>query len=217
MPQIVLRPIGAGDLAQWTRLNAATNWEAVLNPDGALVFTVLAGRRDLYRFEPLPADAATVNSVAVFSRCLGDGVGTMRSTVRASGLDATGSSFAPPPDNGEEFSHVFTVAPGGGPWSVALTNAVQAGPESVVPADPLDPLVLGQTWLFVDYETSPPLSEPAAPPTEIELPSSVAKVVPLPSDRDTVLTLPRDTVVELPESTPIDVILPSTRETVLDG
>ena len=57
MPSAILRPTGAGSLTEWTVIAAATNWEAVGAASIGWVSATIAGTRDRYTFEDLPADA----------------------------------------------------------------------------------------------------------------------------------------------------------------
>jgi hypothetical protein len=69
MPSVILRPDGAGDLAQWTSLATGNNWEDTNDAnDITMVEADIVGQQDLHTIDPLGVSGVTINSVSLFCR-----------------------------------------------------------------------------------------------------------------------------------------------------
>jgi hypothetical protein len=154
MPIAVLRPTGAGSLAEWTP-SAGTNWEAAAASGGADVSASAAGTRDRYTLDNLPADASSVTSVTAWARAAGDNLGgafSMRLVLDLGGTESLGDAFFPLDGGYTPFSHAFPTAPGALAWTVARVNALELG-QDVIDTTP-DLFLVDAVWLVVDYVTT---------------------------------------------------------------
>ncbi len=164
MPVVTLRPTGAGAFTEWTP-SAGTNWEAAAAHGGANVAASVAGTRDRYVMDNLPAEAAGVTSVTAWASAAGDNLGgafSMRLVIGLGGTESNGDAFFPLDGGYTSFDHAFATAPGALAWTVARVNALELGADVVDTTS--DTFSVDAVWLLVDYTTS------AAAPTRNTLP-----------------------------------------------
>jgi len=189
MPTAVLVPNGVGDSAQWYSSGTYTTWEAVADSkDLTFSATVTAGDKNLHTFVNLPGTALTVTRVDVYFRGLaaaGDVFGAQaRSIWKLGGVTLNGATWSATSLGDFETVHDDSVLrPGGGGWTVADVNNLQAGYEAVTVDHDNDELHLSRLWLLVTYTegaaeqpvaaASVTLTREAACDTEIGRPCAV--------------------------------------------
>jgi len=133
------RPSGAGSTTQWTRSGSSgANWdrvdEAVHDGDSTYVYTSTAGNRDLYALQD-NTQTGTINAVTVSavgravwsSSCDPNCNGGLKlriggSATGESAVKYVGTSY-------ETISNTWTTKPGGGAWTDADVDGLQAGIE----------------------------------------------------------------------------------------
>lgn len=125
-----LVPSGPGSSTQFTKVGAATNWQAVseIPPDQtSFVFDSTSGHKDMYTLTQLTR-VGTVHGVQISSYAMKDAAGAVSvSHVANDGnTDMAGTAFSP----GTSYSFCstpFDQSPSGTPWTYTTVNSMQAG------------------------------------------------------------------------------------------
>ncbi|MBN2462627.1 MAG: PKD domain-containing protein [Dehalococcoidia bacterium] len=156
-----LIPNAAGSSTQLSRVGAASNWQACTSDDGdtSYVYTTNNNyRTDLYNLSDVSL-AGTINSVTVYIRARANANPTQtcaRTAIRTGTTDYFGPEVTLTTSYAVS-STTYTTNPGGGNWTWAQINALQAGARIRRPAGRNTQSRVTQVWVVVDY--TPPLPD----------------------------------------------------------
>jgi len=133
VPAFTLRPNGQGTFSDWTLGAGASKPSAASDQnDGTFVFDPATGGTESYTLDNLPATAGAISGALTYhirgNKALGGVDNGTHGFLRLSGAHVT-SAFATsfPVGSIDEQTIVFTLPPGGGPWTPAKVNALEIG------------------------------------------------------------------------------------------
>jgi PKD repeat protein len=150
-----LIPNAAGSSTQLSRSGAASNWEACISDDGDTSYVYTTNRNwrtDLYNLSDVSL-AGTINSVTVYIRARANANPTQASAQTAirTGTTTYYGAMVTLTTSYAVHSTTYTTNPGGGAWTWAQINALQAGAGLRRPAGRNTQSRVTQVWVVVDY------------------------------------------------------------------